>query len=137
MAALPIARFAGLTYGNHDIHPVPIPVPTPPSPVHPPSGGYSSNVFINGLPAHSTGNMCVPHTIPIIPPPPPHPDVLITGHPTVRINGGAAATTGSVTNFGAPVLGQFSHTVFMGGAPLVAATVSESGEVTQPPPPTP
>ena len=25
MAALPIARFAGLTYGNHDIHPVPIP----------------------------------------------------------------------------------------------------------------
>ena len=58
-------------------------------------------------------------------------------HPTVRINGGAAATTGSVTNFGAPVLGQFSHTVFMGGAPLVAATVSESGEVTQPPPPAP
>jgi uncharacterized Zn-binding protein involved in type VI secretion len=127
--ALPIARFAGLTYSNHDIHPPPIPNPAP--------AGYSANVFINGLPAHSTGNTCIPHTIPIIPPPPPHPDVLISGHATVRINGGCAATIGSATNFGALVQGQYSHTVFMGDAPLLTAIVSESGEVTQPPPPPP
>ena len=61
--ALPIARFSGLTYSNHDIHPVPIPDP---------ENGYSADVFVNGLPAHTTGNTCIPHTIPVVPPPPPH-----------------------------------------------------------------
>jgi uncharacterized Zn-binding protein involved in type VI secretion len=112
---LPIARFAGATYSNHDIHPPPIPNPAP--------AGYSSNVFINGLPAHHAGNTTIPHTIPIIPPPPPHPDVLISGHPTVSINGSPAATIGSATNFGALVQGQFSHTVFMGAAPLITVPV--------------
>ena len=120
--AMPIMRRGVGPYGNHDIHPIPIPVFTPLSPVHPEGAGYSSNVYINGLPAMSTGNMCIPHTIPIIPPPPPHPDMLLTGHATVRINGGAAATIGSATNFGAPVIGSASITVFMGDAPLVPHT---------------
>lgn len=119
---MPIMRRGVGPYGNHDIHPIPIPVFTPLSPVHPEGAGYSSNVYINGLPAMSTGNMCIPHTIPIIPPPPPHPDMLLTGHATVRINGGAAATIGSATNFGAPVIGSASVTVFMGDAPLVPHT---------------
>ena len=127
--ALPIARCALAPYSNHDIHPPPIPNPAP--------AGRSANVYINGLPALSTGNTTVPHTIPLIPPPPPHPDVLISGHATVRINGGAAATIGSVTNFGARVQSLFSHTVFMGDAPLVVATVYEDGSVSQPPPPPP
>jgi uncharacterized Zn-binding protein involved in type VI secretion len=121
--ALPIARFSGLTYSNHDIHPVPIPDP---------ENGYSADVFVNGLPAHTTGNTCIPHTIPVVPPPPPHADILISGHPTVRINGGAAATTGSVTDKGAAVIGNFSYNVFMGSVPLVVGTVSDSGEVTLP-----
>ena len=120
--AMPIMRRGVGPYGNHDIHPPPIPVLTPQTPVHPPGAGYSSNVYINGLPAMSTGNMCIPHTIPIIPPPPPHADMLLTGHATVRINGGAAATVGSVTNFGAPVIGSASVTVFMGSAALVPHT---------------
>ena len=120
--AMPIMRRGVGPYGNHDIHPIPIPVLTPQTPVHPEGAGYSSNVYINGLPAMSTGNMCIPHTIPIIPPPPPHPDMLLTGHATVRINGGAAATIGSVTNFGAPVIASASVTVFMGDAALVPHT---------------
>lgn len=120
--AMPIMRRGLSPYGNHDIHPIPIPVLTPQTPVHPPGAGYSSNVYINGLPAMSTGNMCIPHTVPIIPPPPPHADMLLTGHATVRINGGAAATIGSVTDHGAPVIGSASVTVFMGAAALVPHT---------------
>ena len=134
--AMPIMRRGVGPYANHDIHPIPIPTFTTKSPVHPPGAGYSSNVYINGLPAMSTGNTCIPHTIPIIPPPPPHPDVLITGHSRVYINGGCAATVGSVTNFGAPMIGSASVTVFMGDAPLATAVVAEDGSVTQPPPPT-
>ena len=120
--AMPVMTYGLAPYGNHDIHPPPIPVLTTQNPVHPEGAGYSSNVYINGLPAMSTGNMCIPHTIPIIPPPPPHADMLLTGHSTVRINGGAAATVGSVTNFGAPMIGKASVTVFMGTAPLVPHT---------------
>jgi uncharacterized Zn-binding protein involved in type VI secretion len=119
---MPIMTYAAAPYGNHDIHPPPIPVFTPQTPVHPPGAGYSSNVYINGLPAMSTGNMCIPHTIPIIPPPPPHADMLLTGHATVRINGGAAATVGSVTDHGAPLIGRASVTVLMGTAVLVPHT---------------
>lgn len=135
--AMPIMRRGVGPYANHDIHPIPIPTFTTPNPVHPPGAGYSSNVYINGLPAMSTGNTCIPHTIPIIPPPPPHPDVLITGHSRVYINGGCAATVGSVTNFGAPMIGSASITVFMGAAPLATAIVNDDGSVTQPPPPPP
>lgn len=135
--AMPIFRRGVGPYANHDIHPIPIPTFTTLNPVHPPGAGYSSNVYINGLPAMSTGNTCIPHTIPIIPPPPPHPDVLITGHSRVYINGGCAATIGSVTNFGAPMIGSASITVFMGAAPLATAIVNDDGSVTQPEPPEP
>jgi uncharacterized Zn-binding protein involved in type VI secretion len=135
--AMPIFRRGVGPYANHDIHPIPIPTFTTLNPVHPPGAGYSSNVYINGLPAMSTGNTCIPHTIPIIPPPPPHPDVLITGHSRVYINGGCAATIGSVTNFGAPMIGSASVTVFMGAAPLATAIVNDDGSVTQPEPPEP
>jgi len=135
--AMPIFRRGVGPYANHDIHPIPIPTFTTLNPVHPPGAGYSSNVYINGLPAMSTGNTCIPHTIPIIPPPPPHPDVLITGHSRVYINGGCAATVGSVTNFGAPMIGSASVTVFMGAAPLATAIVNDDGSVTQPEPPEP
>lgn len=121
--AMPIFRMAGGPYGNHDIHPTQIPIPTAPSPIHPPGAGWSSNVYINGLPAMSTGNRSILHTIPIFPPPPPHSDQLLTGHATVRINGGAAATIGSVTDFGAPVIGSASITVMMGDAPLIPLSV--------------
>lgn len=135
--AMPIFRRGVGPYANHDIHPIPIPTFTTLNPVHPPGAGYSSNVYINGLPAMSTGNTCIPHTIPIIPPPPPHPDVLISGHSRVYINGGCAATVGSVTNFGAPMIGSASVTVFMGAAPLATAIVNDDGSVTQPEPPEP
>ena len=135
--AMPIFRRGVGPYANHDIHPIPIPTFTTLNPVHPPGAGYSSNVYINGLPAMSTGNTCIPHTIPIIPPPPPHPDVLISGHSRVYINGGCAATVGSVTNFGAPMIGSASITVFMGAAPLATAIVNDDGSVTQPEPPEP
>lgn len=134
---MPIFRRGVGPYANHDIHPIPIPTFTTLNPVHPPGAGYSSNVYINGLPAMSTGNTCIPHTIPIIPPPPPHPDVLISGHSRVYINGGCAATVGSVTNFGAPMIGSASVTVFMGAAPLATAIVNDDGSVTQPEPPEP
>ena len=93
-------------YSNHDIHPVIIPNPAP--------AGCSETVIINGRPAHHVGNTFVPHTIPIIPPPPPHSDVLVVGHPTVMCNGTPIAVLGSATNEGATVL-TGSHNVFLGG----------------------
>lgn len=101
--ALPIGVLGA--YTNHDIHPVVIPNPAP--------AGVSSNVIVNGRPAHHVGNTFVPHTIPIIPPPPPHSDVLVTGHPTVMCNGTPIAFIGSATNEGAIIVSS-SINVFLG-----------------------
>lgn len=101
--ALPVGLLG--IYSNHDIHPVLIPIPAP--------AGCSENVIINGRPAHHVGNAFTPHTIPIIPTPPLHTDVIALGHPTVMCNGAPIAYLGSPTNEGALVL-TGSHNVFLG-----------------------
>ena len=60
---------------SHDVHPLPWCEPSEPpgAPPGTPQGGYSPNVFVNGKPVHRQGDRFVPHTIPMIPPPPPHP----------------------------------------------------------------
>jgi uncharacterized Zn-binding protein involved in type VI secretion len=91
-------------YTNHDIHPVIIPLPAP--------AGVSSNVIVNGSPAHHVGNTFVPHKIPV-PGAPLHSDILIEGHPTVWCNGKPIAHIGSATNEGALVVSG-SLNVFLG-----------------------
>jgi len=120
-------------YSNHDIHPVPVPKPAP--------AGVSANVYINGRAAHHVGNQFVEHTIPMIPPPPLHSDVIISGHPTVWINGAPAAMQIESEIVALPpgigvgsLILTGSHTVFMGEAPPLIGTIS-NGEVTVPEPP--
>jgi|TARA_B100001094_G_scaffold226252_1_gene220637 uncharacterized Zn-binding protein involved in type VI secretion len=108
------------SYSNHDSHPVPIPNPAP--------EGFAANVLINGRPAHHVGNTFIEHTIPTFPPPPIHPDVILTGHATVWIGGGPAAVVGLSdivalppgVGFGSRVL-TGSHSVFLGDAPIIPA----------------
>ena len=117
-------------YSNHDIHPVPIPKPAP--------VGVSANVIINGRAAHHVGNTFIEHTIPLIPPPPLHSDVIISGHSTVWINGGPAAVLAQSEIVAAPpgigvgskVL-TGSHSVFLGDAPLIVGLIStdSAGEI--------
>ena len=78
-------------------------------------GLYTSapNVYVNGKPVHRQGDRFVPHTIPMIPPPPPHPDIMGVGsNARVFVNGKLAATLGTPTvQGGLVVVG--SHSVFM------------------------
>jgi uncharacterized Zn-binding protein involved in type VI secretion len=126
----PIGLFGA--YCNHDIHPVPVPKPAP--------AGVSANVIINGLAAHHGGNTFVEHTIPMFPPPPLHADVIISGHPTVWINGAPAAMQIESEIVALPpgigagsLLLTGSHTVFMGDATPVVGVISD-GEVSFPEP---
>ena len=100
---------------SHDVHPLPWCEPSEPpgAPPGTPQGGYSPNVFVNGKPVHRQGDRFVPHTIPIIPPPPPHPDIMGVGsNARVFFNGKIAATLGTPTvQGGLIVVG--SHSVFM------------------------
>jgi len=100
--AIPIGVLG--VYTNHDIHPVVIPNPAP--------AGVSSNVVVNGRPAHHVGNTFIPHKIPL-PGAVLHSDVLVTGHPTVWCNGAPIAVIGSVTKEGAVVVSS-SINVFLG-----------------------
>lgn len=53
--------------------------------------GASSNVIINGWPVHRVGDLTKPH---FCTPLDIHPDVILTGDPTVLVNGSPIAITG-------------------------------------------
>lgn len=84
----------------------------------PPPAGMSPNVIINGRPVHKVGDTTFPHFA-LIPLPPPagdlHPDTIITGSPTVMVNGTPMAVIGSdlISVFGpaGKVTGQGAFTV--------------------------
>ena len=68
MAGKPIGLNAPGMYANHDVHPIPQPKPG--------GLGYSPDVFVNGREVHRVGDQFVEHTAPLLPPPPPHSDVI-------------------------------------------------------------
>ena len=68
MAGVPIGLHFPNLYANHDVHPIPQPKPG--------GLGYSPDVFVNGREVHRVGDQFVEHTAPLLPPPPPHSDVI-------------------------------------------------------------
>jgi uncharacterized Zn-binding protein involved in type VI secretion len=116
MAGIPIGLSGQKVYGTHDIH-----IP----PTFETAGvAYSATVIVNGRNVHRMGDRSEPHTIPLIPPPPPHPEFIIEGIPTVLVEGHPIARLGSVmTNGGAVLLG--SHSVFIGGVPSIENAPTE------------
>lgn len=110
MAGIPIGLAGQKVYGTHDIH-------IPPT-FETPGKGYSATVLVNGRNVHRLGDESEPHTIPLIPPPPPHPEFIIEGIPTVLVEGRPIARLGSSLTFGGAVL-LGSHSVFIGGVPVI------------------
>lgn len=112
----------------------------PPIPLPPPVG-FSSDVFVNGLPVHRVGDVCIIHPIPGTIPPVPHipPDVIIEGHATVWANGRPISKFLSSTQHGSQVM-IGSRTVLVNSGGLVTYLVSggtgSNPGVTPPPPAT-
>jgi uncharacterized Zn-binding protein involved in type VI secretion len=109
MSSIPIGLAGQKYYGTHDIH-------LPPT-FETAGVAYSANVFVNGRPVHRAGDRSEPHTVPIIPPPPPHPEFIVEGMANILVNGQPIAFQGAKTTFGSTVL-LGSHSVFMGGPKL-------------------
>lgn len=107
---LPFGLIGQGFYGSHDIH----------TPVTFNTAGvaYSEDVIINGRNVHRLGDRSELHTIPMIPPPPPHPEFIVEGMPKVFVNGRPVCRQGSITTNGASVL-LGSHSVFVNGTPNI------------------
>ena len=70
----------------------------PPVGYLPPPNGMSANVVINGRFVHKVGDTTFPHFARIPLPPPVgdlHPDTILTGSPSVMVNGTPMAVVGS------------------------------------------
>ena len=67
----------------------------------PAPSGFSPNVIINGLSVHKVGDTTLTHFAFLPTPPDLHFDTIITGSPTVMVNGSPMAVIGS--QLGSPV----------------------------------
>ena len=115
MAGKPIGLHAPNMYVNHDIHPIPIPKPAVKNPAGKvtESKGYSSDVIVNGREVHRVGDEFIEHTAPLLPPPPPHSDVIgDVGNPRIIVNGKPIVGQGATIAPGGNVL-MGSYSVYM------------------------
>ena len=66
----------------------------PPVGYAPPPAGASANVMMNGAFVHKVGDVTLPHYAFLPVPPDLHSDVIVTGEPSVLINGSPVAIQG-------------------------------------------